>query len=723
LKIIKNHPINLNEVVCGSKGVILMYERLFSPRGVAIVGASQNTSKLGYGAARNLVVSNFQGEIYFVNPNKGRLFDRDIYPDVASVPDPVDLAIILIPAAAVPGVLEDCGKRGISFVIIGSGGFKETGSAGKELESECLEIAQRYGIRVIGPNCIGFLDTHLPIDTTFLPLPGAKSGDIACLSHSGAICEAVIDWSRGQGFGLSRLVSLGNQMDLTETDLLASLAEDENTSVITMYLEGVGDGLKFIEEAKKASMKKPIVAIKVGRTEHGREAVASHTGALAGRDVAFDAAFELAGVIRAHTSEEMFDWARALAWCSLPKGRRVAVLTNAGGPGAIAMDALDTEKLIPAELAPHTLERMRSILPPAASLRNPVDMLATAGPSEYANCLRALLADEGVDSVMIILPPPPMVTAAEIAGAIIPVVRSTSKPVIVVLMGEELIYHAAHLFRQAHVPDYRFPERAASALGVLAKRVEQLAATPLCTIIQNGIDRDKVEGLLGEHQPGAGGFLKASTAAEIISSYGIAVADERLVSSAEDAVHAAEEVGYPIVLKLISGDLLHKSDVGGVVVGVDDADEVRDAYQKLMSNIEIEQAGVSIEGVGVQKMLEVGQEVIIGATRDPQFGPLVMFGSGGIEVEGLKDIAFALAPVNRREAEKLLEKTWAGQRLAGYRSIVPVDREAVVEAILRVGQLVVDFPQIAELEINPLMVLPKAPGAIAVDVRMKIDLS
>ncbi|MGA9190598.1 MAG: CoA-binding protein, partial [Anaerolineales bacterium] len=309
-----------------------MLESLFAPRGVAVIGASQTPSKLGYGVARNLVMSGYKGALHFVNPSGGELFGRPMVRSVAEIPDPVDLAMIIIPARAVPGALEDCGKRGIPSVIIGSGGFRETGEEGAELERVCLDIAARYGIRIIGPNCIGYLDTHLPIDTSFLPLPGPIPGDIAFISHSGAICEAVIDWARGQGFGLSRLLSLGNQMDLTESDVLAPTAADPETRVVALYLEGVGDGPTFVNQATAVSKKIPIVAIKVGRSARGRAAVASHTGALAGEEAAFEAAMRKSGVLRATTSEALFDWARALAWCPLPPGRKVAVLTNAGGP-------------------------------------------------------------------------------------------------------------------------------------------------------------------------------------------------------------------------------------------------------------------------------------------------------------------------------------------------------------------------------------------------------
>jgi acetyltransferase len=698
-----------------------MFETLFQPRGVAIIGASQNPTKLGYGVARNMVVSNYEGSLYFVNPRGGRLFDRDIYKKIESVPDPVDLAVILIPAPIVPGALEECGKRGIPYVIIGSGGFRETGPEGKALEEQCLAIARNYNLRVLGPNCIGFLDTHLPIDTTFLPIPGPIPGDIAFLSHSGAICEAVIDWARGQGFGLSRLVSLGNQMDLTETELLAPTAADENTKVITMYLEGVGDGREFIREARQVTDKIPVVAIKVGRSERGRAAVESHTGAMAGVDAAFDAAFEKAGVIRAETSEEMFDWARALAWCNPPAGPRIAVLTNAGGPGALAVDAIDALGLAISDFSPQTRERLEGSLPTAASVRNPVDMLASAGPTEYANCLRALLADESVDAVMVILPPPPMTSAAEVAGAIIPVVRSTEKPVVITLMGEELIARAATLFRQAHIPDYRFPERAASALAVLAQRAERVGKQYPAQAELFKVNKLAVEEALNEEGVGKSGFIDTVMASRIASAYGIQTPEEELANTVDEAIAAAERVGYPVALKIASSNLAHKSDVGGILLNLVNKDQVATGFNKLSAGMKSADPPGTDWSILVQRMVSYGQEVIIGAVRDLQFGHLMMFGSGGIEVEGLKDVAFGLSPLTRSEAELMIDKTWAGRKFKGFRNLEPADRQAVVDALLKLSQLVEEFPQISEVEVNPLKVLNEGEGVVAIDVRVKVE--
>jgi len=697
-----------------------MLDTFFAPRGVVVIGASQTPTKLGYGAARNLVVSGYQGAIEFLNPHGGSLFGRPIRRRLADVPDPIDLAVILIPAQGVPDVLQSCGERGIPFAIIGSGGFREVGEEGQALERRCLEIAHRHGMRVLGPNCIGFLDTHLPIDTTFLPLPGPIPGDIAFLSHSGAICEAVIDWARGQGFGLSRLISLGNQIDLTEADVLPPTAADSQTRVIAMYLEGVSDGRAFIEQARRVSRDKPVLAIKVGRSESGRRAVASHTGALAGRDAAYDAAFRKAGVLRAPSSEEMFDWARALAWCPLPAGRRIAVLTNAGGPGAIGVDALEAAGLEMATLAETTRVALRAMLPPAASVNNPIDMLASAGPVEFGTGLALVLADEGVDGVMVVLPPPPMTTAAEVAGALIPIIRTSPKPVVIALMGEDLIAHAARLLRQSRIPDYRFPERAASALSVLVRRAEQLAQPQVESDGIAGVRPDLTEEALANARVGADGFVDSDTAAWVASAYGLNVPAESLVRSEEEAIAGAERLGYPVAVKVASPDIPHKSDVGGVLLQLNTAASVAEAFRKVVGAATAARPQAQILGALVQSMAAEGQDVIVGAVQDEQFGPLVMFGAGGVEVEELRDVAFGLAPLSRHEAEAMVDSTWAGRRLAGYRGQPPADREAAIEAVLRVGQMAVDLPRISEIEINPLRILGVGAGALALDVRLRV---
>jgi acetyltransferase len=609
--------------------------------------------------------------------------------------------------------LAACGERGIRAAIIASGGFRETGAEGAALEEECLAVARRYEMRLIGPNCIGLLDTHLPIDTTFLPPPGPTPGAVAFISHSGAICAAVIDWARGQGFGLSRLLSMGNQADVTETDVLAPVASDPYTRVITLYLEGVGDGRRFVAEARRVAQEKPIVALKVGRFASGRAAVASHTGALAGQESAYNAAFRRAGVIRAETSEELFDWARALAWCPLPQGRRVAVLSNAGGPGVTAVDALETHGLTLATLEPETEALLRAALPPAASTHNPVDMLAGASPQEYATCLRTLLEDPGVDSILVIVPPPPMHTTGGVARALIPLIYAAKKPVVAAVMGERLIQEAVEHFRAAHVPEYRFPERAASALAILVQRAEWLGRS-------RSQPREYIEvecAAASELLAGKSGLIAPAVLSRLLTCYGIEVPAEEVASGPDEAAALASQIGFPVALKLLSRDISHKSDVGGVLLQIDSAEAAAAGYDTLLRRVQEAAPEARVEGVLVQEMVAGGQDVIVGAVRDPQFGPLLMFGSGGVEVEALGDVAFALAPITIREAEELLARTWAGRRLAGYRHLPVADRDAVLDVIHRLSQLICDHPELQEIEINPLRVLERGRGAVAVDIR------
>jgi acetyltransferase len=499
------------------------------------------------------------------------------------------------------------------------------------------------------------------------------------------------------------------------------VAEDPYTSVITLYLEGVSDGRHFLEQAQRVTRLKPVVALKVGRYERGQQAVASHTGALAGLESAYNAAFRRAGVIRAETTEELFDWARALAWCPLPKGRSVGILTNAGGPGVTAVDALEAQGLEIAHLSDESEVALGDILDPAASLKNPVDMLAAASPQQYASCLQILLADPLVDSVMVILPPPPMHTAAGIAKAIIPVIYTADKPVIVALMGERLIQEAVEHFRAARVPEYRFPERAAEALAVLTQRADYLASLPEhpekpATGLE-GVDRARARSLLSKY--GSDETIKLEDAFELMDAYGIPSMHPRLAQSPLQAAELAQEMGYPVVLKIASPMITHKSDVGGVLLDLQNSQEVESGFTKIIKNGQAAAPDAEILGVHIQRMIPPGQDVIIGAIQDPQFGALVMFGSGGIEVEGLKDVQFALAPLTGSEAEQLLAHTWAGKKLGGYRSLSPADRGAVVRIILRLAQLAADFPQLVEIEINPLTVLEEGQGAFAVDVRAR----
>lgn len=699
----------------------------FQPRGVLVIGASTSPEKLGYGVARNLVQSGYPGQVHFVSQKPGELFGHLLHTDLGRMPASLDLAILIVPPAGILQALEDCGRHGIRAVTILSSGFREVGPEGAALEEQCLQVARAYSMRLLGPNCIGTINTHLPLDTSFLQPPMPRQGSIGFISHSGAFCAAIIDWSRAEGFGFSQLVSLGNQVDVNETDALAALAGDAPTRVIVLYMESVSNGRRFVEVARQVTRQKPVVALKAGRSESGKKAAASHTGALAASDIAFEAAFVSAGVLRAESAEQMFDWARALE--CYPHGmdpramrgsrnpeRGIAILTNAGGPGVMAADALERNGLKLAQLTGPSLETLSRRLPAAANVQNPVDMLASASPETYEACLQTLLEDDHVDGVLIILPPPPMFRAEEVAEKILkysgsgglPGMAGTGspaqKPVVVALMGSSLVDEARAVFERARIPTYPFPERAASALQALARRAETLAAETQ--------DRGPLQFSRPPHDS-----LKGLPPHELVAAYGIPFAAAWMASSVDEAVRTADQVGYPLVMKIASPDIVHKSDVGGVRVGLGDVESLRSAYTQMIDGVRRATPEARIEGVLLQRQVPAGQEVIVGAVRDPQFGPLIMFGSGGVDVEGLRDVAFALAPLDRAAAWKLIRRTWAGKKLQGFRHLPPADEKAVVDVLLRLSQLVVEDESIQEIEINPLVVLRQ--GAIAVDARVR----
>lgn len=681
----------------------------FKPQGIVVVGASTSPEKLGYGVARNIIQSGYQGAVHFVSQKQGELFGRPLYTNLNEIPDPVDLAILIVPPNTVPLTIEDCARRGIKAAIIMSAGFREVGPEGAALEKECIEIAKALGVRLMGPNCIGTIDTHLPLDTTFLQPPMPAQGHIGFISQSGAFLAAIVDWAREDGFGFSQLISLGNQADVNESDGLSALAEDENTRVIVLYMESVSDGRRFVEVARNVTRHKPVIALKVGRFESGQKAAASHTGALAASDTAFEAAFEKTGILRVESAEQMFDWARALGDCPLPRGSDFAILTNAGGPGVIAADSLEDNGLHLAQLSGSTLEALSAILPSAASTHNPVDMLASASPEMYSACLNILLKDENVDGALVILPPPPMFKAEDVAEKLVDVIAHYDKPVVVALLGSTLIEEARSTFSRSNpstgsgrcVPTFSFPERAASALAALVRWAEYIADGPwtmdpivnsLSSIVSNSVE-------------------------DLLSTYQIPTAPIKLARELHEAETIANELGYPVVLKIASPDILHKSDVGGVVLNIQNSEALHVAYTQIMERVKEAKPDAHIEGVHIQRQIPQGQEVIVGAVRDAQFGPLMMFGSGGVEVEGLKDVAFALAPLAKAEALKMIRKTWAGRKLSGFRNIPPADEESVVDVLVKLSHLVFDNGSIEEIEINPLRVLSE--GSVAVDVRVR----
>ena len=683
----------------------------FNPRGVAVIGASRDPQKLGYGVVRNLTEYHYPGPIYPINPTAREILGYACYPSIADVPDPVDLAVIVVPAPKVAEMADQCGRRGIRHVIVVSGGFSETGPEGRAREEALVDMARQYGMRIIGPNCIGTIDSHTPLDTTFvLGLP--QSGDIGFVSQSGALCAAVLVWAQETGVGFSRMASLGNQADVSETEILTAMAADPQTGVITAYIEGVDDGPAFIQAAEEAARRKPVVVLKVGRGTAGAKAAASHTGALAGSDEAYAAAFRRCGVLRANTMGELFDWGRALAWQPLPQGSRVGVLTNAGGLAVLAADAIDDVGLQLAPLTDETRAYLRPRLPAAASLANPVDLLGGSGAGAYAVALDALLADPTVDAVIVLQAPPQgWFLSTSLAEAIADLSVIHRKPVLASFVGLPVTDPSLTTLRQRRIPHFAFPEQAASALAAMVARRQWLDTPAEPPVKLLDVDRNA-----------ACAAFNRGDFAGLLAAYGIALPPTRLTASADEAAALAGEVGYPVALKLASPDITHKSDIGGVALNLMDGEAVRAAFGRIVEAARAAYPEAVIEGASVQKMLTRGQEVIVGMRRDPQFGPLVLVGSGGVEVELVRDVAVGISPLTHAEAERMLDATHAGVRLKGWRNVPPADREAVLDAMLRLSQVACDFPAIAELEINPLTVLPRGQGAWAVDVRGSLGM-
>lgn len=713
----------------------------FRPRGVAVIGASRDPQKLGHGVIRNLIEHRYEGSICPINPNTDEVLGLKAYPTVADAPDPLDLAVIIIPAPLVPAQLEECGKRGIKGAIVISGGFREVGPEGRAREEELKRIAGEYGVYVIGPNCIGTIDTHTPLNTTFVTgMP--RQGNIAFLSQSGAVAAAVIDWARGSGVGFSRIVSLGNQAGVTEAAMLEAIGRDGRTRVVTAYMEGVSDGRAFIEAANQVARDMPVVVLKAGRGAGGAKAVASHTGALAGDEMAYEAAFRRAGVLGVHTTEELFDWGRALAWQPLPQGNRVAILTNAGGAAILAVDALEDAGMQLAPLTDETKTFLRGRVFAAASVENPVDVLAGAGPATYAVCLDALLSDETVDAVVVIQAPQDWfapVSLAEVVGEVANSLLGRRKPILSVIMGRASTSDAIQVLHRRRIPNFSFPERVGSTLGAMWRRKQWLDALsdreepePLedrdletaQAAIQAGLEVDRLhsdEARANGLPLTQKGWMTPDQVEILLKAYHVPTPRSGLATNLEQALPLAETVGYPVALKLAASGVTHKTDVGGVILGVDSPDVLRRAFDDLLDRVMERAPDLSVvDGVYVQHMARGLTEVIVGVVRDPQFGPLVMAGTGGTWVELTRDVAFELAPLTRGQANDLLERTAAGRLLAGYRGVPPADREAVVDTILRLAQIALDWPEIAEIEINPLIVRGVGEGATAVDVRARL---
>ncbi len=696
-----------------------MLKAFFEPASVAVIGASTDPSKLGYAVLQNLVEGGYKavGKIYPINPKADEILGCKVYPSVLDVPDPIELAVIVIPYSYVPAALRTCGEKGIPAVVVISAGFREAGMEGLEREQELVTIAREFNIRLIGPNCLGVIDTFTPLNASFSAGTPPR-GPMAFMSQSGALGTAILDWAMAGRLGLAKFVSLGNKADVSEIDLLKSWAEDEHTKVIMIYAEGLPRGEEFIRVAREITRKKPVVAIKSGVTQSGSRAVSSHTGSLAGSEQAYQAAFRQAGVIRAKSMEELFDMSLALGYQPPLQGDRIAIITNAGGPGILATDALERAGMNLARFELSTIQALEEFLPDAASAANPVDVLGDARADRYKFAIQKVAADPNVDGLLVVLTPQAMTEIEATAQAVCDIASATEKPVLSCFMGEAKVAAGINILPRNGVPNYPFPERAAVALKAMSD-YRHIRTRPLSEYksfeVAHGAVQDVFERVRSNNRLTIGD----AEAREILQAYGLKTPRSKVAADPQEAVRIASEIGYPVVLKIASPDILHKTDVGGVRVGLRNAEEVRDAFELMVYRAGRYVPEARIWGCQVQEMAPPGGlEVLVGMNRDPQFGPLVTFGLGGIYVEVLKDVTFRVAPFTIRDANLMLGEIRTRALLDGVRGQPPADKEAIIDTLLRIGQLVRDFPEITELDINPLIVYHQGQGAIAIDMRL-----
>jgi acetyltransferase len=697
---------------------------ILEPQSVAVIGASRQPGTVGYAVLSNLLMGQYTGVVYPVNPKAKAICGVRAYSSVTEIPDPVDLAVVIVRASLVPQVLEECGQKGIKGAIVISAGFKETGPEGAKLEAQVKEIAHHYGIALVGPNCLCVINTdpNYRLNASFakeMPLPG----NIAFISQSGALCTAVLDYAKGQGIGFSKVVSLGNKADVNENDFLAYLWQDPQTQVILLYIEELSDGRRFLQLAREITgegdSRKPILALKAGRTPAGARAVASHTGSLAGSDEVYEALFAQAGVLRADTVEDLFEYAIAFANQPLPNGRRTVIITNAGGPGIMATDACVRYGLELAQLSEKTLDQLREKLPPHASFLNPIDLIGDAQHDRYEAALDAVLGDPNVDAVVVLLTPQAMTDIENIANVIVQKSKQRVKPILACFMGLVDISAGVNILKENGVPCYSFPEDAVRALAAMVRYVDWVRR-PRTGVKLFPVDTERARSLLSEAPVSEHGFVHEEVAFQVLEAYGFPVLPWGVAKTPEEAVSIARQIGYPVVLKVLSLDVVHKFDVGGVQLNLNSDSDVRQAFDKIINSVKQHLPEARIEGVIVQAMAKKGREVILGLKRDPQFGPILMFGLGGIYVEILKDVTFRFAPVRELGAYRMVRDIRTYRLLEGVRGEPPADIDKIVECIERLSQLAIEQDLIEELDINPLIVYPQGEGAVVVDVRIML---
>ena len=691
---------------------------LFEPRSIAIVGAAREPNKVGHVILKNLIDSGFEGPLYPVNPKAERILEKPCYAKLSDIGQPIDLAVIVTPARFVADVLDEAGRIGIKAAIIISAGFREVGREGIEMERRLAAIAKQHGIRVIGPNCLGVINTHHRMNATFtsnFPRPGP----IAISSQSGAICSVLLDWAAGTNIGFSKFVSVGNKMDVEESYMLEYLRHDDHTKVIGMYIEGVNKGKQFMDQAAETTKVKPIIALKAGRTSTGAKAASSHTGALSGSDMIYDTVLRQSGVIRVRTIEEMFDLLSIFANMPMPKDNRVAIVTNAGGLGVMAADALADHNLTLASFSAETVERLKAHLPAAAAFYNPVDVVGDADAERYEFAIRAIVEDENVSSVIALMAPTDLVDVASVARTISSFAGKAEKPIVTSFVGGEDLEEAISILRASGIPNFDTPDQAAFSIGAMLRYQAHNQKRSSAEVFKVDADLGLVREVLGAVREQGRLQLSEGEGKRILKAYGLNVPEEGLAHSPDEAVSIAKRIGYPVVMKVESPDIAHKTDVGGVAVDIKSDEEAAQQYQLIISRSRGKMPNARVDGVSVQKMLK-GREVIVGMVRDEQFGPVVTFGLGGIFVEIMKDVAQMVAPFGRAEAAQLVRSIMAYPILTGARGRRPADIKALEDTILTLAQIAMDFPEISELEVNPVIVGDEGQGVGAVDALVTI---
>jgi len=710
-------------------------DAILRPRSVAVIGASRRPGSIGAAIFRNLLAHGFDGPVYPVNPSTSVVQSVLAWPSVSAIPGDVDLAVIVVPAPLVLAALEECGRKGVRGAVVITAGFKETGPEGAERERALRDCARRYGMRLVGPNCLGVLNTEAAVglDATFAPA-WPPAGPVAFSSQSGALGLAILETAGALGLGISQFVSVGNKADVSGNDLLEYWEKDPATRVILLYLESFGNPRRFTQIARRVGRSKPIAAVKSGRTRAGARAASSHTGSLAGADNAVDALCHQAGVIRTDTIEELFDVAMLLANQPLPRGARVGIVTNAGGPAIMATDACESNGLELPALAESTMTALRAYLAPEASVRNPVDMIASATPESFEKTVRLVLEDPSVDALLAIYVPPIVTTPLEVAQAIVRGARAASeqldargeprKPILSCFMGTHGVPEGLRSLQEGQIPSYPFPESAVLAL-TRARRYAKWREEPEGREVRfDDIDvaaiRAAVCSGLERAQDGASEWLNPDETRALLTATGIPVVPVALARTAGQAGVLAAGLGFPVAVKLASATLTHKSDVGGVVLGLENEEQVRRAFADIGRRLDERGLRSQMDGVTVQPMVADGVEAIVGMTQDPSFGPVLMFGLGGVYVELLRDVTFNVAPVTDKDVREMVRSVRGAKLLEGWRGAPATDRAALEDAILRLSQVVGEVPELAELDLNPLKVLPVGRGCVVVDARIAV---